>query len=293
MTRGASGSLVRDSPIGVIKRRARPIRRCVAGRTGAGSGETGPRMIGNRSAKSCGALPVSGVTTVTIRRRHGGTRMAQVAGHRRVRPSQSKTRRAVVEGRSQPTGSGVARRAGRWVTQRNVIGHRAAKSSRALKIGGVATVTIGRQRSGVVAIHVAQCARYGRVRARQRESCGAVIECRAGPIGRRVADRAIGREARGDVIGNGAAKRRGAVPVRQMASVARGRIERIVVGHMAGNAGRRRRRDVHPRQSETSCPVIPRCRRETHRRVTGGTICRGEGGSNGGVRRCICLLPVR
>ena len=46
----------------------------------------------------------------------------------------------VIESRSQPTRGGVAAIAGRWITSRNMVRHRAAQSLCAVPIGDVASV---------------------------------------------------------------------------------------------------------------------------------------------------------
>ena len=69
----------------------------------------------------------------------------------------------------------MARRACGWITGSDVIGYRPAKGRGALPSSGVATVAIGRHR-GVVVIHVARRAGYGRVRTGQREGRSVVIE---------------------------------------------------------------------------------------------------------------------
>ena len=70
----------------------------------------------------------------------------------------------------------MARRARGGVTGSDVIGHRSAEGRRALPGGGVATVAIGGQRAAVIAIHMAQRAGYGGMRAGQGEGRGGVIE---------------------------------------------------------------------------------------------------------------------
>lgn len=78
-------------------------------------------MVRHRAAQRGGALPLSGVATVTIGRRHCGTDVAKVAGHGDVRAGQGETGRVVIEDRAKPGGRGVARRAGGGITGRNVI----------------------------------------------------------------------------------------------------------------------------------------------------------------------------
>jgi len=76
---------------------------------------------------------------------------------------------------------------------RNMIGHRSAKSSRAVPIGGVATVA-GRRIQSVVVAHMARrarCRARRNVHSRQRKSCRAVVECCCEEAHRRVAGSAV------------------------------------------------------------------------------------------------------
>jgi len=70
----------------------------------------------------------------------------------------------------------MARSARRRITQRDMVRHSAAQGRGTLPLSDVATVAIGGQRAAVVAIHMAQCAGYRRVRTGQRKGCGVVIE---------------------------------------------------------------------------------------------------------------------
>ena len=83
--------------------------------------------------------------------------------------------KCVNKGRTQPRGRRMACRARSRVTGSDVIRHRPAKCRGALPGGGVATVASGRHR-GVVVIHVARRAGYGRMRTGQREGRSVVIE---------------------------------------------------------------------------------------------------------------------
>ena len=164
----------------VSKRRPQPIRRGVARRAGgwddSHDGGVGSSVIGYCPAQRRRALPSSGVATVAISGRHGGTGMAKVAGHCGVRASQWETGRTVVKDRAKPGSGRVARSTSGWVAGSNVIRHRPAEGRGALPGSGVATVAIGGQRAAVVSIHVAQRAGHGGVRAGQREGGRAVIE---------------------------------------------------------------------------------------------------------------------
>jgi len=79
-----------------------------------------------------------------------------------------------------------------------------------------------------------------------------------------MADRAVLRERRGNVIRHRASERCGALPSRDVATVAGCGTQRVVVVHMARRAGGRRRGNVQPRQSETRRAVIESCRRPIH-----------------------------
>ena len=187
--------LVWDPPPGVSKRRGRPVRGRVAGRARAGRRETGAGMVRYISAKSRSAVPLRRVATVAIGRRHGGTCVAQIAGHRDVRAGQRESGGAVVK-RSRPaTRSSCGRMRRSSDSQSDVVRHRPAQRRGALQSRGVAAVAIRRQRAAVVSIHMAQRAGDGRVRPGQRECGRAVIERRCRPICRGMADRTIGREA--------------------------------------------------------------------------------------------------
>ena len=73
-----------------------------------------------------------------------------------------------------------------------------------------------------------------------------------------------------------AAQRRRAGPRRQMAVDARRGIQRVVVGDVAGNAGRGRRGNVHARQRKAGGAVIKRRRRKTHGRVAIRAVGHGK-----------------
>jgi hypothetical protein len=114
-----------------------------------------------------------------------------------------------------------------------MVRYGAAKSGSALIIFGVAAIAIRGQRAAVIAVHVAQGTRDCSVRTRQRESSRAVIKRRCGPVRSRMANRAVGREASGDVIRNRSAQCRRAGPIRRMASVASRSVQRVVIAHVA------------------------------------------------------------
>jgi hypothetical protein len=57
-------------------------------------------MVRHGPAQRCGALPLSGVATVTIGRRHSGTGVAKVAGHGDMRAGQRETGCIVIKNRA-------------------------------------------------------------------------------------------------------------------------------------------------------------------------------------------------
>jgi hypothetical protein len=184
----------------------------------------------------------------------------------------------------------VASRAGGWITGSDVIRYQRTQIRGALPLRSVASVAIRWRRGGT---GVAKAAGHGGVRAGQREGRIGVIEIETCPIHRGVADGAIGREPRRNVVGYRASKRCGALPGGDMAPVARGGIERIVVIHVTGKAGCRSRGNVQARQVKPRPAVVECCGRPTRRRVAVGTVSYRKRGSGGGVRRGNSLLPVR
>ncbi len=205
VARCAGCGLVWDSPPSVVEGCRGPGRRVVAGRARARRRETGAGVIRDISTKSGSALPVRCVATVAIDRRRIRSCVAEIAGHGGVRASQCKACCTVIECRAQPVGRRVAGIAGFWKSGRDVIRNRATKSLGAVPIGSVAAVTIGWQRAAVIAVHVAQGAGNGGVRAGQRKRGCAVIECGTGPIRRGMADRTVRWKRCCNVIRNCAA----------------------------------------------------------------------------------------
>ena len=114
-----------DIPPRVRKRRAQPIRRGVAGGAcscgDSGCGRVGGQVIRHRPANRSRALPLSGVATVAIRRRHGRTGVAEGAGHRDMRAGQREAGCVVVKDRAKPRSSSVARSASGRITGSDVI----------------------------------------------------------------------------------------------------------------------------------------------------------------------------
>jgi hypothetical protein len=121
-----------DTPPRVRKRRPQPSGRVVAGRAcGCGSddsrhGRVGGHMIRYHPTQGCGALPLSGVATVTIGRRPSRTDVAGSAGrgHRgNVHSGQRKTGGAMVKRRAQPGGRRMACRARGWIPGSDMVRH--------------------------------------------------------------------------------------------------------------------------------------------------------------------------
>ena len=194
---------------------------------------------------------VIGVALRTSKRRvHSGQRIVGI--------------HSVIEIDGCPVGRGVARFAGGRKSRGGVI-----RIRRAVPIGLMAAEAICRQR-GVIVVRVALGASYRGMRPSQRKY-RSVVERRGRPPGRRVAQRAVGRETRRNVIGIGCA-----VEVRLMASVAVSRQARIVVVYMALGTCHV---DVRARERERGVVVIKgrRCPRRCV--VAGGAGCWEPGGN--------------
>jgi len=76
-----------------------------------------------------------------------------------------------------------------------------------------------------------------------------------------------------------------------VAAVTIGRIQRVVVAHMARRARRWRRRRVCPGQGESSDAVVERRGVPSHCRVACRTVGRSKCTSGSGVNRIVGLLP--
>ena len=179
---------------------------------------------------SCGS-PREFPTHVTARARNG-----------RVCAGQQKTGLAVVKGRGLPrcacvTNGAISRESGR-----HVIGIRSL-----VEIGHVARSAI-RRRAGKHIVHVTLVAGDGRVRAGEREPGLIVVERRACPVGRAMADRAVLRESRSHM-----ARICGLLEIRQMTGGASGEHECVVAAPMARAALQCRMR---PRQRELRHVVV-------------------------------------
>ena len=143
---------------------------------------------------------------------------------------------------------------------------------------------------------MAQIAGHVGVAIRQRETGRAVIKNPSRPGCNRVARGAGGsrdRKARSHVIWNFPTYRRGALESRLVAAITVGRTERVIIVHVAGSAGRRRRRNMRSSQSKARRAVIERRSRPANRRVAGGAVRCGKCGARRGMNRIIRLLPCR
>jgi hypothetical protein len=239
VTIGTGGPLMWNSPPRMSECRGGERSRVMARRAGTRWREAIASMVWHRPAKGRGAIPIRSVAAVAIDWRRCGREMAKVASRSDVRPGQRKSGGVVIERRTQPGSRGVAGIARRRVSGSDMVRHRPAQSCGALVVGSVATVTIGRQRPAVVAIHVAQRAGRGGVRPGQWESRRGVIESRSCPIRSRVANRAVRWESGRNVIWNRTAKCRCAIPLRCVATVTSRGGKRKIITYMARSAGRR------------------------------------------------------
>lgn len=120
-----------------------------------------------------------------------------------------------------------------------------------------------------------------------------MVERGTRPVDRGVANGAVLREPCGDVIGNVAPERGCALPCSDVTAVAGCGIEQIIVAHVAGNAGRRRRGNVHSRQGKPRGAMVKSRRGPTYCVMAYRTIRRRKLRTRRRVRRIICLVPGR
>jgi hypothetical protein len=141
--------------------------------------------------------------------RPGGARGTRVAcGADAARIAVIDTPPRVSKRGPQPTGRGVAGRAGACGIDDSrhggvggeVIRYHPAQRCGAIPLRGVATVTIGRRPSRTDVAGSAGRGHWGNVHSRQRETGGAVVKGRAQPRDRRMARRAGGWIAGGDMV---------------------------------------------------------------------------------------------
>ena len=177
----------------------------------------------------------------------------------------------VVEGRAQPAGGGVARRARGREASRLVI-----RIVGRVVIVDVARIAIRRQ-SRVVVVHVAHGARHRRrwqsVITGQRERCVVVIKGAIGPEHGVVTDLACRREPRSNVI----YRRRGSVVIGLMTRDASRVGQLVIIVDMALRT--LRAGQVEPRQRPPSSRVIESAVRPEHG-VMAEFACRREAGGN-------------
>ncbi len=142
---------------------------------------------------------------------------------------------------------------------------------------------------------MARGARNVGVSVSQRKAECVVIKFSVRPLGDGVALRAsrgVIREAYGDVIGDAGSKRRSLIPIGNVAAIAVGGIQRVVVADVARRARRGRWRHVRADKSEAGSTVIERRAIPTLGGMAGGAIRDGECGTRGRVNRRGGLLPL-
>lgn len=263
------------------------------GESSTGSGVHGiiGLLPGGQMALRVAAIGGSNRQTVVV------VDMAEGASHICMSISQKEPGGAVVERRRRPTHRVVAGRAicnskgrpGGWVDR--IVG---------LLPGGqmalrVAAVGCG-NRQAVVVVNVAQIAGHVGVTIGQREPGRAMIEDSCGPGCNRVAScasRCRRRETGRNVIRYRSPNRCGAGKSCLVAAITIGRIERIIVIHMAGSAWGRRRGHVCSGKGEPGDAVIERGRVPACRSMAICAIRRSKSGAGSGVDRGSCLLPLR
>lgn len=186
------------------------------------------RIRGARKVSLVASVARRGQSCVVI------VHMALSASHGDVRAGQRERGVVVIEGRVRPRCGVVAGSARCRKTRRNVIWIVGIRV-----ICRVAGIAISRHRC-VIVVHMALCAWHGEVRASQRKCPGRMIKCRRTPAACGVAERAVRRETRSDVIG---IYRAGEISL--VAGITICRRRRVVVICMALCAGHRR---MSPRQ---------------------------------------------
>jgi len=210
----------------------------------------------------------------------------------------------VIEGRGSPRNRVVACRAiccsegcsGRWVD--GIVGLLPGREM----ASGVAAIR-RRDRQIVVVVNVAGNAAWHlpaignqRVRIRQREAKGVVIELAIRPFRDRMAGRTSGGrggKARGDVIRNASAKGRRAVPRCLVATHTVRRIQRVVVVDVAGQTGRGSRRSVRSCECESRHTVVEGSSIPPFGSMAIGAVSDGKPRAGRRVGGVIGLLPGR
>lgn len=237
----------------VSKSGAEPARGVVA--RGARGGETRGDVIGIRHAgeillvaRIAGggrALIYAGDVTVT-------------AGHRGVLTGQRKRSQIVIVRRRNPSRGAVTHRTGGGEGRRSVIGIR-----RGIEVGQV-TGDAGRIEPRIFSAGMAARAVQRNVRAGQREQRARMVEFRAQPLHRRMANGAVGRKSGRDVIRIGRFLKGG-----QMARIAILRRARVFPGEMTTAAACG---NMRARKRENSEAVVEGCRDPRR-----GGVARGAG----------------
>ncbi len=235
----------RKSSGAVIEFAVGPDRNGVAGgASGGGIREIRGHVIRNIAPESLRLNPVRLMAGEAIRGGQGIVIVHVAAGARRglVRADQGETGTAVVKRSAVPALWSMAVGAvggGKRRARGSVDG-----SGGLLPLGKVAAGIAAVRRSRlqiVIVVDVAGSTGHVGVAVRQQEARSAVIEFAVGPSGNGVAagaSRGCRREAGGDVIRDIAADGLGLVPIRCVARHAIGRIQSVIIVHVAGGAGR-------------------------------------------------------
>jgi hypothetical protein len=148
----------------------------------------------------------------------------------------------VIVSDTQPSGGVVAagaRAIGREI-RGHVVGDSAAQREGTLPSSDVAAVAVGRQRAGIIIVHVAGGACGGEVSAGQRERRSAVVKHAGSPGGDGMAGSALiggGRETSGAVVGNIAPDGGSALESGSVAAVAIRGVQGVITIDMAGSTG--------------------------------------------------------
>ena len=152
-------------------------------------------------------------------------------------------------------------------------------------------VAIRRERTAIIVVHMASCARGGYVRPGQREGRGVVVEHPGSPRGDGMACCALrgrGWETRCDVIRNISADSSSALERRRVAAIAIRGIQCVVAVNVAGCA---RRRKVRTHERETRGAVIERRTTPTCGGVAVGAIPHRKSCAGRGMHRIVGSLP--
>ena len=217
----------RERRVVVIEGRGGPVSRGVALRAIGWEAGSNVRRVG-------GSSKVGLVAPIASRGQRAGIVIVGVAAcarHSYMGAGQRERCVVVIERRPRPVCRGVALRAIRWEITRHV-----RRVIRTREISLVASVACGRQRTVVAGCRgMALRALHGRMEAGQWERCRVVVKGRRRPSGRRVAESAVGRECRSDVV-----RIRSGGEVALVTCVAISRRRRVVIVRVALRARNRR-----------------------------------------------------